>query len=92
MPEKFITLPNGEELTFPIDTPDSEIYDTLRQRNLEKIRAFKKAAGVDQLKEIEQAGFTGAFVENLFDFGEVDEAAEYLEKLHPNTNIKLLRM
>ena len=91
MPEKFITLPNGEELTFPIDTPDSEIYDTLRQRNLEKIRAFKKAAGVDQPKEIEQAGLTGAFVENLFDFGEVDEAAEYLSDKDSQTRRALIR-
>ena len=91
MPEKFITLPNGEELTFPIDTPDSEIYDILRQRDRERLQAFRKAQGVKDSESIEQAGLTGAFIENLFDFGEVDEAAEYLSDKSSPTRRALIR-
>jgi len=69
---KAITLPNGERLTFPNETPDAEIIDsyvnTLLGVDVE----------VEEEEEKEQAGFFGALREGITSLGDVPEAIGYL--------------
>ena len=81
---KAVTLPNGERLTFPNETPDNEIIDSY----------FNAVFGVseepDEDPEQREAGFTGAFKESFADVFEIPEAAAYLADPTEQTRKQLL--
>jgi hypothetical protein len=81
---KAVTLPNGERLTFPNETPDDEIIDSY----------FNAVFGVseepDEDPEQREAGFTGAFKESFFDVFDIPEAAAYLADPTEQTRKQLL--
>jgi len=81
---KAVTLPNGERLTFPNETPDNEIIDSY----------FNAVFGVseepDEDPEQREAGFTGAFKESFFDVFDIPEAAAYLADPTEQTRKQLL--
>ena len=65
---KAITLPNGERLTFPNETPDAEIINSYVNTLL------GVDVGVEEEEEKEQAGFFGALREGITSLGDVPEA------------------
>lgn len=81
---KAVTLPNGERLTFPNETPDNEIIDSY----------FNAVFGIseepDEEPEQREAGFTGAFKESFFDVFDIPEAAAYLADPTEQTRKQLL--
>jgi len=69
---KAITLPNGERLTFPNETPDAEIINSYVNTLL------GVDVGVEEEEEKEQAGFFGGLREGITSLGDVPEAVKYL--------------
>ena len=67
--EKFVKLPGGEELTFPADMPDAEIYSAV----------IDKLFPVEAMPEIPkpEAGFFGGFGEGISALGGVPSALGY---------------
>ncbi len=81
---KAITLPNGERLTFPNETPDAEILNSY----VNAILGVDE--GPDGEPEPKEAGFTGAFKESFFDVFDIPEAAAYLADPTEQTRKQLL--
>lgn len=69
--EKFVRLPDGRELTFPLDMPDNEIRAAVLDSLLPKTSPLPPP-------EPQQPGFLGAFKEGVTTLGGVPEAMRYV--------------
>tara|TARA_R100000234_G_scaffold39286_1_gene23319 strand:+ start:9770 stop:12313 length:2544 start_codon:yes stop_codon:yes gene_type:complete len=72
---RVIALPDGEELTFPDGTSDTEIYNAYYSKILGK-EPINFGSPLEEEKK--QAGFFGALREGITSLGDVPEAIGYL--------------
>jgi len=68
--EKFVRLPDGRELTFPVDMPDNEI----RQQVISQLFATPEPVEIPK----PEAGFFGGLKEGITSLGQVPEALRYV--------------